>query len=66
MKIHPALKKNETVNEQSQSFDNENAYFSDRTEAKMFGHKIVTISHDNYGLMLILSPMTDSGWANIM
>lgn len=39
MKMQSALNKNETINEPTRSFENENAYFSNRMEATMFGHK---------------------------
>ena len=66
LKIKSAGLKNDTLADQSRTIDNEQAYFSNRMELKLFGHKVMAISHDNYGLLLICSPSTDSGWANIM
>ncbi|CAI2386471.1 unnamed protein product [Moneuplotes crassus] len=57
---------NDTLANNSLFLENENAYFSNRIELTLFAHKLISISHDNYGLILICSLNTDSGWANIL
>ena len=53
LRIKSSCLKNDTLADQSQIIDNEQAYFSNRIEMSLFGHKTMAISHDNFGLLLI-------------
>lgn len=57
--------KNDTIPDQSVSILNEQAYFKNRSEITLFGKRLFSISHDNYGLTIICNMSTDKGWGKI-